>query len=137
VLDGDSHVMKRQAVATVTTIIVTLLLGLGIAAALEVDGGTTPATTTSNESSASTASESSSESSSDAESTSSADTHSSDDDASTQSDSTDATESDEAGEHPDNHGKYVSQAAHACPPGPGHGACVSAVAHSDAGKKNK
>lgn len=33
-----------------------------------------------------------------------------------------------------NHGEAVRQAAHECPKGPGHGACVSAVAKSDAGK---
>jgi hypothetical protein len=36
--------------------------------------------------------------------------------------------------HPDNHGAAVSEAAHTCPTGPEHGACVSAVAQSDAGK---
>ena len=36
-----------------------------------------------------------------------------------------------------NHGEAVSKAAREdCPPGPGHGACVSAVAKSDAGKKS-
>jgi hypothetical protein len=33
-------------------------------------------------------------------------------------------------EHPDNHGKIVSQAAHDTPPGPGHGKAVSEVARS-------
>jgi hypothetical protein len=33
-------------------------------------------------------------------------------------------------EHPDNHGKIVSEAAHATPPGPGHGKAVSEVARS-------
>lgn len=56
-------------------------------------------------------------------------------------DESEAPESDAPGdesassEHPDNHGGAVSQAAHDCPPGPEHGPCVSAVAHSDAGKK--
>jgi hypothetical protein len=36
--------------------------------------------------------------------------------------------------HPDNHGKAVSEAAHATPPGPGHGKAVSEVARSKAGK---
>ena len=43
----------------------------------------------------------------------------------------------EARAHPENHGKYVSQAAHDSPPGPGHGKAVSEVARSDAGKKSK
>ena len=34
----------------------------------------------------------------------------------------------------DNHGAAVSEAAHTCPPGPEHGACVREVAQSDAGK---
>jgi hypothetical protein len=46
---------------------------------------------------------------------------------------TPTTEADNT-EHPDNHGAAVSQAAHDCPAGSGHGECVSAVAHSDAGK---
>ena len=33
-------------------------------------------------------------------------------------------------EHPDNHGKLVSETARNTPPGPGHGAAVSAVARS-------
>jgi hypothetical protein len=37
------------------------------------------------------------------------------------------------GEHPDNHGKAVSTAAHDTPPGPGHGPAVSAVARGDHG----
>ena len=36
----------------------------------------------------------------------------------------------EAKEHPDNHGKIVSQTAHDTPPGPGHGKAVSEVARS-------
>lgn len=35
--------------------------------------------------------------------------------------------------HPDNHGKAVSEAAHATPPGPGHGKAVSEVARSNHG----
>jgi len=34
-----------------------------------------------------------------------------------------------------NHGAYVPWVAHTTPPGPGHGAAVSAAAHSDCGKK--
>lgn len=41
----------------------------------------------------------------------------------------------EVAEHPENHGKYVSEAAReTCPAGPGHGQCVREVAQSDAGK---
>jgi hypothetical protein len=36
----------------------------------------------------------------------------------------------DAKEHPDNHGKIVSEAAHATPPGPGHGKAVSEIARS-------
>jgi hypothetical protein len=39
----------------------------------------------------------------------------------------------EAGEHPDNHGAAVSQAAHDTPPGPGHGKAVSEVARDNHG----
>jgi hypothetical protein len=39
-----------------------------------------------------------------------------------------------AGEHPENHGRYVAEAAHTCAEGPGHGECVRAVAQSDAGR---
>ena len=39
-------------------------------------------------------------------------------------------EAGEAKEHPDNHGKIVSEAAHNTPPGPGHGKAVSEVARS-------
>ena len=39
--------------------------------------------------------------------------------------------------HPDNHGATVSEAAHTCPTGPAHGACVSEVARSDAGKNHQ
>ena len=39
--------------------------------------------------------------------------------------------------HPQNHGACVSAAAHDTPPGPGHGAAVSKVAHSDCGKTAK
>ena len=35
--------------------------------------------------------------------------------------------------HPANHGAEVSAVAHATPPGPGHGAIVSAVARGEAG----
>jgi hypothetical protein len=46
-----------------------------------------------------------------------------------------ADEADEAGdhEHPDNHGKAVSEAAHNTPAGPGHGQAVSAEAHAHHG----
>jgi hypothetical protein len=37
-------------------------------------------------------------------------------------------------EHPDNHGKAVSEAAHNTPPGPGHGKAVSQVAHQNHGQ---
>jgi hypothetical protein len=58
------------------------------------------------------------------------------DDTESEAPDTDAPDGESSsGEHADNHGAAVSQAAHDCPPGPGHGACVSAVAHSDAGKK--
>ena len=40
---------------------------------------------------------------------------------------------DGAREHPENHGRYVSEAAHDGEPGPGHGAAVSGVARSGAG----
>jgi hypothetical protein len=54
-------------------------------------------------------------------------------------DGTEATEDDTedpaVAEHPENHGKYVSEAAReTCEPGPGHGECVRAVAQSDVGK---
>ena len=45
-----------------------------------------------------------------------------------------STTPDSAAVHPDNHGAAVSEAAHTCPPGPEHGACVREVAQSDAGK---
>jgi hypothetical protein len=53
-------------------------------------------------------------------------------------DGTDDLEADDAppAEHPENHGKHVSEAAHTCPPGPGHGACVREVAQSDVGKSD-
>lgn len=50
-------------------------------------------------------------------------------------DSTDASDS-STGEHPDNHGADVSSAAHTCPTGPGHGECVSAVAHDHGGSSS-
>lgn len=47
-----------------------------------------------------------------------------------------APEPSDGQERPANHGAAVSEAARTCPPGPEHGACVSAVARSDAGKPN-
>ena len=120
--------MKRHVLATLASIFVTLLLGIGIAVAVEGGGGSTPSASDS---------ASSSHSSSDDESSESDDTES--EDASTASDAASAqdTTTEGAGEHPENHGKYVSQAAHDCPTGSDHGPCVSAVAKSDAGKPQK
>ena len=54
-------------------------------------------------------------------------------------DATDGTEDEVLDEsvvdEPKNHGAAVSQAAHECPKGPEHGACVREVAQSDVGKK--
>jgi hypothetical protein len=119
--------MRKQLTATLVAVIATLVLGIGIAVAVE--GGSNHASqvpAASSDSAATDAGESDEAKSDDTESdhTESADT---------ESDAPDGSASD----HPDNHGKYVSEAAQSCPPGPGHGACVSAVAHSDQGKKTK
>jgi hypothetical protein len=44
-----------------------------------------------------------------------------------------ATPTEGAKNHPNNHGKVVSEAAHAIPPGPGHGEEVSEVARANHG----
>jgi hypothetical protein len=56
------------------------------------------------------------------------------DDETPDSEPSDEADEPDAGERPDNHGAAVSEAAHTCPPGPEHGACVREVARSDAGK---
>ena len=122
--------MRRHLVATAASIILTLLLGIGIAVAVEGGPKDDPASTESTESSGASASASDTESSGAVESTESESTESEADDA-------DAAKAAGTQEHPENHGKYVSQAARDCPPGPEHGPCVSAVARSDAGKKPK
>ena len=115
--------MRKHLLAAAASIILSLVLGVGIAVA--VDGGPKHA---------SQAPAASSDESTGSESVESDETES---DA-TESEGTESESADNtAGEHPENHGKYVSEAAQSCPPGPEHGACVSAVAHSDQGKKGK
>ena len=123
--------MKRHVLATLASIFATLLLGIGIAVAVEGDGGSTPPASDSVSSSHSSADDESSES--DDTETEAADESTASDTDSAAHDSTTHT----AGEHPENHGKYVSQAAHDCPTGSEHGPCVSAVAKSDVGKPQK
>jgi cytoskeletal protein RodZ len=137
--------MRKHLAATAVSIVATLLLGIGIAVAIESGPKEGPTTGSEAVQSSSVADESTE--TDEQETTESADSESEDvakskdandeTDSQDETDSTDTTESDAAGEHPENHGKYVSQAAHECPKGPEHGACVSAVAHSEQGKKQK
>ena len=118
-------------------------------AALALTGGSashdrSPATTDSSPSNDSTESESTESESTESESSEpeSSEPESSEPSESTESESSESessesesseSESESSGpathEHPDNHGADVSKAAHECPTGPGHGQCVSAVAH--------
>jgi hypothetical protein len=111
--------MKRQLAAGLLATVVTLLLAVGIAVAVEGGKSDVPPP----KADAALNHDSDSSESSESEST----------ESSSESSASDAS----AGEHPENHGLFVSEAAHNCPEGPEHGPCVAAVAKSDQGKKPK
>ena len=118
--------MRKQLVASLGAVIITVLLGAGIAVAVEAGPQQSPSDSSSSIESSST----SDSSSSDAPKANDDNESESDDSESDNSESDNSTSS----EHPDNHGKAVSEAAHSCAKGKGHGKCVAAVAKSDAGK---
>lgn len=137
--------MRKQLVATIAAVVATLLLAIGIAAAVE--GGGAPSTPpgqsvaseakAANQSDRSEDQDGSTASEDEATETESSETDQSSSDVETESESDGSDESGSPAGQPENHGKYVSEAAKSCPAGEGHGACVSAVAKSDQGKKGK
>lgn len=133
---------RSIAKQTLLGVVAMLALVLGATVALAADGDGDPETTDTSETT-----ETSVDTSETTDTTEADETETTDTTETTETTETTTTEPDvETGEPaPEaektedfrNHGEAVSKAAREdCPPGPGHGACVSAVAKSDAGKKS-
>ena len=112
---------RSIAKQTLLGVVAMLALVLGATVALAADGDGDPETTDTSETTETSVDTSETTDTTEADET----------------ETTDTTETTETTEDFRNHGEAVSKAAREdCPPGPGHGACVSAVAKSDAGKKS-